>query len=249
MKQMNKTSADTIQPQLPMQFSLLGTLGWISVLALGVPLLLTGLIVVPLLIMGYEAEVAWSFYGKLEITLLLSVLTVIVSYPIVNAACHHANELGLARDFLAIKAIDSKNAVGAILLGLLLYALQYFVRLWLNMPLAEPKAELLNHIEFTKHLVLAAVILCFFIPIIEEVIFRGVAYRRIELSSLGSKGALVLTTLAFSGTYLYHSVGLMLVMLPAGLLLAIIRYKTANINYCILAHSAMNASFLYMAKF
>lgn len=226
----------------PDQYSVFGTLIWTLVLIFGVQLLVGTAVVLLMVFIGYDAEDALSFINKLDVGFILAIVATMISYPVLKAACYHSDYRGLPVDFLSIKPIQLKTLMLVFGCLVALLAGEYFVANWLEIATPEFMLEIKNNVVNTKDLVFVILHICVLAPVVEELIFRGMAYRRIELSRFGSKGALVITTLVFTIVHLQYSWQILLLLLPGSLLLGLIRYKTGNLSYCIVAHILMNSA-------
>jgi CAAX protease family protein len=103
-----------------------------------------------------------------------------------------------------------------------------------------PADPFLESIQGTKHLglSLASVLLA---PLLEEIIFRGCAFRMWRHAAPGKYGTLLLTSLLFMlihvGQYSYPLLGLMFLL---GMLLGIAREKTGSLLVPLIIHTLNN---------
>lgn len=227
-------------PDAPDQYSVFGTLVWMFVLALGIPMLVGIVIILLLVSMGYKVDDAVSFITTLDVGLILAVVSALISYPLFKTACYYSDYKGLPLQFLALKSIKLPTllAVLAAITGLVM--VEHLVSEWLAIPIPESMLEVKNNVQKSKDFVLVLLTICIIAPVVEELIFRGMAYRRIEQSRFGAKGAVVITSLVFTLVHIQYSWLVLLLLLPGSFLLGLIRYKTANLYYCIAAHIWMN---------
>lgn len=229
-------------PSAPDQYSVSATFIWMFVLAFGVQLLVVTAVVFLMTVIGYDVDDAISFSQKLDVGFILAVVATMISYPILKKACYHGDDRGLPLGFLAIKPIKLPillavaGSVALLLLG------EYVVANWLAVPAPDFILEVKNNVQNSKDLVFVLLHICLLAPVVEEFIFRGMAYRRIELSRFGSKGAVIITSLVFTFIHLQYSWMVLLLLLPGSFLLGLIRYKTGNLYYCIFAHMLMNTT-------
>lgn len=235
---------DANRPELinaPDQYSVFGTLIWTFVLLFGVPLLVGVVIVLLMVFIGYDAGDALSFTNKLDVGFILAVVAAMISYPVLKAACYHSDYRGLPVDFLAIKPMKLTTLIAVLGSLAILLVGDFLLANWFEIATPEFMLEIKNNVVNTKDLVFVILHICLLAPVIEEFIFRGMAYRRIELSRFGSKGALIITTLVFTIVHLQYSWQVLLLLLPGSLLLGLIRFKTGNLSYCVVAHILMNS--------
>lgn len=226
----------------PDQYSVFATFIWMLVLSLGIQFLVVLAVAMLMMFIGYDASDAFSFIEKLDVSFILAVVAALISYPVLKAACYHSDYPGLPKDFLALKPMKIPTFMAVLGSLILVLAGEHFAANWLQIATPEFMLEIKNNVVNTKDLVFVILHICLLAPVVEEFIFRGMAYRRIELSRFGSKGALVITTLVFTIVHLQYSWQILLLLLPGSLLLGLIRYKTGNLSYCIVAHILMNSA-------
>lgn len=238
-----------VKPSLdkPEHYSLFGTIGWMIVLAIGVGLLIKGLIAGPMIYFGYEFSAVAAFLGKPSIAFLAALLSLVVAYPLLKIATHHSLEKGLPLDFLAIKAVSINPLIKWTVLAVILGVTQSLLLNWLKVPRFEVAQELIQGGNSLGSMVLFVLNSCLLTPLLLELVFRGMAYRRIEQSRFGIKGAIVIPTLVFVAMQMQYSWYVMVSVLPTALLLGFIRYKTGSLVNCILIHMVMNVLALAMA--
>lgn len=231
-----------LKPSLdkPEHYSLSGTIGWMLALTIGVGTLIKGLIAGPMVYLGYEISAVNAFLGKPSIAFLAVLLSLAVAYPLLKIATHHSLEKGLPLDFLAIKPVSfsplAKWAVLAVTLG----ATQSLLLNWLEVPRFEVVQELIRGGNSLGPMILFTLNTCLLAPVLIEFVFRGMAYRRIEQSRFGIKGAIVIPTLVFVAVQMQYSWHVIVSVLPTALLLGFVRYKTGNLVNCMLIHIMMN---------
>jgi membrane protease YdiL (CAAX protease family) len=99
---------------------------------------------------------------------------------------------------------------------------------------------MLDLLATTDNVWLLFIAICIFAPIIEEIVFRGFLFSRLQYSILGKSGAVLATSIIFTMIHSQYQ-GIELVSLfSLALLLAMVRVKTNNLNYCIAIHSINN---------
>lgn len=229
----------------PEQYSVFGTVFWMLALSLGTSSVIALLIIVPMMLIGYEGPAVLAFLDKPNILLMTSVLTLLISYPLLKIATFHSLEKGLPRDFLAIKPIQLTTLSFWLGVALLVGMAEHWLIGFLEIPVSESMVKLKASVDHLGHLVLVVCSIVVLIPILEELVFRGMAYHRIEHSRFGTLGALVIPTLVFNFIHVQYPWLLLLVMLPGSFLLAYARYKTGNVNYSIAMHMLLNAISLW----
>lgn len=78
-------------------------------------------------------------------------------------------------------------------------------------------------------------------PLVEEALFQGFLYNRVEQAA-GRNGALVVSALAFAAFHGENGIGYVLAMVPAGFFLGYARMRSGNIALPIVLHAWMNGS-------
>jgi uncharacterized protein len=77
-------------------------------------------------------------------------------------------------------------------------------------------------------------------PVFEEVFLRGFAFRGIQASPLGTAGAVVLTSLIWTGMHVQYGWGELQTLLAVGVFLGIARAVTGSVRTTIVMHSVWN---------
>lgn len=238
-----------VKPRLdkPEHYSLFGTIGWMAVLAAGVSTLVKGLIAGPMIYFGYQFSAVTAFLDKPSIALLVMLLSFVVVYPLFKIATSYSLEKGLPLEFLAIKSISIKPLVNWAVLAAILGGAQSLLLNWLEVPRSDVAQELIQGGNSLGPMILFALNTCLLVPILEELVFRGMAYRRLEQSRFGIPGAIVIPALVFVALQIQYGWYTLVSLLPMALLLGFIRYKTGNLVNCILIHVMMNVLALAIA--
>lgn len=239
----NETPAPNLDK--PEQYSVVGTLVWMLTLSFGTSLLISLLIAFPMLYLGYERSAVEAFMDKANISFMMMLLTMLISYPLLKIATFHSLEKGLPKDFLAIKPINFKTLAFWLSVTLVVALAERAVMHFLQIPTSEAMLNIKANVDHAGHMLLVVCTVVVLAPIYEELVFRGMAYHRIENSRLGTVGAIIIPTLVFNLMHLQYSWLLLVVLLPGSFLLAFARYKTANVNYCIAMHMLFNALALW----
>lgn len=83
---------------------------------------------------------------------------------------------------------------------------------------------------------------CMIGPVFEEIVFRGILYKRIVQSNVGPLGAIILPNIIFSLVHQQYSEPLIFTFIfISGCLLSWIRHITGNLWYCIALHCFWNS--------
>ncbi len=124
----------------------------------------------------------------------------------------------------------------------LMIMLGYLTFWWLvNSLLAVETPEMMQNLVITTdNIFLAILSLCIIAPIFEEIVFRGFLFSRLQYSLLGKSGAVLATSLIFTAIHSQYQGIELITLFTLALLLAMVRLKTNNINYCIAIHMLNN---------
>jgi len=77
-------------------------------------------------------------------------------------------------------------------------------------------------------------------PIIEELFFRGFMFRGLQYSKMGPIGAILITSLLWSGIHLQYNLYQIAILFATGLIFGWARVKTNSIIPCIVMHITLN---------
>ena len=77
-------------------------------------------------------------------------------------------------------------------------------------------------------------------PFIEEMYFRGFLLEGLRRSRLGTAGAIILTSLAWSALHVQYDVFIVVVIFIQGIVLGVVRVKTGSIWSVIMMHTCFN---------
>lgn len=78
-------------------------------------------------------------------------------------------------------------------------------------------------------------------PLFEEIFFRGFLFTGFRESRIGTVGAILLPSLAWTAMHLQYDWLGLLYLLVAGLLLGAVRWRSGSVWLCVGLHTAMNA--------
>ena len=99
-------------------------------------------------------------------------------------------------------------------------------------------AELLQDSGRTA-IVMFALVVLIGAPVVEELFFRGLLFAALRKRGLGAVWTIVVTGVAFAGFHLEPT--RFLILLPTGLLLGVVRWKTGSTGAAMVAHGCVNA--------
>lgn len=111
----------------------------------------------------------------------------------------------------------------------------------------EAPDSMVTLVETTDYVWLSFLAICIVAPIFEEAIFRGFLITRLRYSVLGKSGAVVMSCILFTLLHTQYSGVILFELFTLSLLLATVRIKTNNLQYCVLVHAINNIfSFILM---
>jgi membrane protease YdiL (CAAX protease family) len=222
------------------KFSVFGTIFWMLFLAFGIQGLVCIVAGIVLTFSGVEVkniELAFLRPDLLAGTLIISA---IIFIPFLKKAANHSAK-SFPFQFLAIKAIDKTIMVKVLLLGLAYYILESALAFWFAIDTPAFMLDVKSQVNGGLDLLLLIISACIIAPIFEELIFRGLAFARIERSKLGIVGAIFITSIIFTLIHVQYEPMVLGFLFIFALLLGFIRYKTQNIVYCIALHALINS--------
>ena len=220
-------------------FSILGTFFWMLGLAFGIQFLITLFLGIG---MGFSDMESESIDKALESQALLgavSLAAAALTLPLFKVAAYQS-EKGFPYQFIGVKPIQRSVLLKVLAAGLVFWGIESLAIEFLD--IAEPQSML--DIKAQTHnaldLIMVIIAIAIVAPIIEELIFRGIAYTRFVKSRAGVTGAIVITSLLFGVLHFQYEVTIMAIITIWALFLGYVRYKTDNIVYCIALHMLSN---------
>jgi len=147
------------------------------------------------------------------------------------------------RDYLNLRNV--KPAVWGIWLGITLAVgalLEYAVSLDSDLQTPFMK-DVVSNTGSIPMLILSVGVLA---PIFEELFFRGFVFKGLERSILGAHGAIWVTSIVFALIHLQYSPGVMLLIIPMGLLLGYSRHYSGSLLVPIAIHVLNNTVAIFL---
>lgn len=181
------------------------------------------------------------WFEQIPVLLCFTILTSFFSLLTVISATK-GNTWSQRFDYWALKAISKKELFKWLLVICIFWLVTGAIAELLNIPDEPFMNELMSASNSVAVNLLIIVSICFVAPIVEEVVFRGWLYTRIEQSKIASIGAIIVTSILFTLIHTqYEQAYSFLMLLIFGYVLAWVRYKTNNISYSIAMHFVYNA--------
>ena len=187
-------------------------------------------------------EVYGTWATSIPVLLSMSFLSPIISIPILLKASKPKNsKWQLAIKYWSIDKVQLNILVKWLKYGLVFWLVLSALPYLLNTPIEQFMKELKVSHSGVLSLLMILLTVCLVMPIMEEIIFRGWLYSKINQTQLGGLGALISTSTIFTLIHTQYNHLLTLAsVFSLGLLLGFIRYKTGNTSYAIAVHISFN---------
>lgn len=221
------------------QFSIWGTLFWMLFLSAGLQLIIGIISALGMLASGMSAEEIRAASTSTQGLGTTAILASLCAIPFIKkAACLPSKPFPFA--FLAVGCINGKTMAKVLLAGVAYYAFEVVIAdlFAIDTPqfMLDMKADTKTGLDF----VILVLGVCVVAPIFEEILFRGLAYKRLVQSRAGVTGAIIITSIVFTAIHVQYELAILAILSVFALLLGYIRYKTGNIYYCIALHMLLN---------
>ncbi len=232
-------ATDIQQSSQDRQYSIFTTLLWMLFLALGVQTIISIFIAFGMGAYGLPAEEMDYAFLRPDVLALTGIISAFISLPLIKKAAFHSGK-PFPFTFLSVKPINSATMIKVLLSGIACYALVYALSHLLSIDTPQFMLDVKAQTHNAFDILMVVVGICLVAPIIEEMIFRGLAYARLEQSRLGAPGAILVTSLIFTLIHLQYDMVVLSLLAIFAFLLGYVRYKTNNLLYCIALHMLYN---------
>lgn len=223
------------------KFSVVNTIFWMVFLTVGIQSTAAFIVQAAIfssLIQVSNVEMAFLQPHIILLTLSISCLFVI---PLFKYSSHQTTE-SFPYTFLGLENIKKNHILTSVISGSAYYITELLIRTLFDITTGRFLFNLRSQIIDFWDVILLALAVCVLAPVVEELIFRGLAYTRLKRSALGIKGAIIIPGVLFAFLhYQYDGVGTYALLILASLFLGYLRYKTGNTYCCIIIHSIINA--------
>jgi membrane protease YdiL (CAAX protease family) len=190
---------------------------------------------------GFSDEALDAKMTSVLTLLVMTLIAPIMTIPLLNAATQASNWRERF-DFWALKPVIAKILFIALGVGFMFWGVTSLVGDWLNIPIEQFMLDVKAASDSFIAVILVIVTVCFVVPVMEELIFRGWLYSKIAQTKLGNIGALISTSIIFTIIHTqYDNMITFFILLLLGLVLAFTRYKTGNVSYSIAIHILFNS--------
>jgi membrane protease YdiL (CAAX protease family) len=222
------------------EFSIMDTILWLILITIGVQISVGIIIKIIIQVLGLEFKDLDLVFLRPDIILLGMAMTVIISIPLIKRAAHSTDKT-LPFNFLAIKPINKVILIKILVMGSLYYCLMSIFMQLLNIDTPQYMLDAKSQVTSTLELVMLITAVCIIAPVFEEIVFRGLAFSRLQNSKLGPIGAIIITSIIFTGIHIQYEFVILVFLFPMALLYGLVRYKTENVTYCIALHILCNS--------
>jgi CAAX protease family protein len=220
-------------------FSIFGTFLWMLFLAIGIQALLGFAVAFGMGVAGFPVDDIELLFNRPDLMAATGLIAAFLSYPLVKKAAYQSGA-PFPFEFLALKAINKETLVKVLLIGFGYYAFATLTSYLLAIEVPEFMLELKSHTNTGFDLLMLVIAICIVAPIVEEVIFRGLAYTRLVNSRAGVTGAIIITSLVFTAIHIQYDFMILAILSVFAFLVGYVRYKTDNLVYCIALHMQLN---------
>ncbi len=216
----------------------------------GTLLMAVFLVFIPSMIMGLlfgfyanimDIESVGTWFSSIEVQLALMCASLpLAGYFVIlfTKAFGGSTDLSSIFNYLRLAKVSLSDALKWVLIS---------IGVWLSIgafgTLADlPEEQFMLMVRDSQiHPLLVIAVVCLLAPIVEEVIFRGLIFKRFQQSKLATTGAAVMTCLTFTLIHAqqYTLAGLFIIFMIA-VYLTIVRIKTNNTSLSIIAHATNN---------
>jgi membrane protease YdiL (CAAX protease family) len=169
-----------------------------------------------------------------------SIVSVFLMLPLLQYYLSAKNKENIVNR-LALKSITLTRLIMTLLAVLTFSLFEYFI---FRLGIFETPSFMLDFLEsIDTGLEITLLILTVGIvgPFFEEIIFRGIAFYKLEQISLNPTFIILITSLAFTLIHSqYEQIEVFILLFLSSCLLGLIRYVSGNLWYCIFGHMVMN---------
>lgn len=225
--------------RVPEQFSIFGTFIWMIFLSIGIQAIFGTFAAFSAMALGVEDSQIELLLMRPDLLAAVSVAAALCAFPLLKKAAYASNR-PFPFEFLALKKIQGATLGKVMLAGLAYYALANITSVLLSIEMPGFMLDMKSQVDSGLDLALLVFCVCILAPVVEEVIFRGLAFARLSQSRVGVRGAIIITSLVFTLIHTQYDVMVLAVLSALAFLLGYVRYKTGNLIYCIALHAQIN---------
>lgn len=225
--------------QLENKFSIFNSFIWMIFLALGIQTILSFFWAIGFNTAGVPKNELDQAFIQPYVLAISGVVSAILSIPLIKTAARQ-KEIALLYQFLSLQAIDKKILMKVLLLGAVFCFFQSIIIDILSIDTPQFMLDVKAQTKTSFDMIMLVLGICIVAPIMEEVIFRGLAYKRLVQSKAGISGAIIITSVVFTIIHFQYDFNVLAILSIFAFLLGYVRYKTGNLVYCIILHMQLN---------
>lgn len=225
--------------QMEIKFSIFYSLLWMLFLALGIQTILSVFWAIGFDVAGVTNDEMDNVFMRPDVLAITGVISAVLSIPLIKTAAHQTDKIFLLQ-FLAIRAIDKTVLIKILLFGIGYYFFESTIADVLSIDTPQFMLDVKAQTKTSFDMIMLVLGVCIIAPIVEEVIFRGLAYTRLVQSRAGISGAIIITSLVFTFIHFQYDFNVLCILSVFAFLLGYVRYKTDNLVYCIILHMQLN---------
>ncbi len=220
-------------------FSIFRTFLWMLFLALGIQALIGFVAAFIMGAIGVPLEQIEQLFSRPDVLAATGIIAAALSFPLIKKAAYQSGK-PFPFDFIALKPVNKATMVKVILMGFGYYTFATLTSYALAIETPQFMLELKAQTQTSLDLLMLVIAICIVAPIVEEVIFRGLAYTRLVNSRAGVTGAIIITSIVFTFIHIQYELTVLAILSVFAFLLGYVRYKTNNLVYCIALHMQIN---------
>lgn len=227
-----------VKEKSPLDFSIFG---WCIALSFAPQFVFSFIVSVLLAINGQNV---WETDDpQIEVMVLLgaTVLSPLLFFPLLRFVADSKSYLDLL-SYLRFKSVKLTHLCLVVIFTVLLEFSFDFFSILMKVPF-DPFTIVVKEFANTyEKIILVIIAICVIAPLMEEIIFRGWLFQRLSCTKFGNIGAVGISSILFTLFHFqYNQITPIIILLIYSFVLGIVRLKTANINYTIIAHMISNS--------
>ena len=222
------------------EFTVIGSILWMLFLAVGIQMMLGLIAVAGFGALGMKSNEIDLIFIRPDAIAIIGTIAAILSIPLIKIASNFKGK-SFPLKFLGIQWADRSTLIRILLIGVGYYLFASVLSYVLSIDTPQFMLDVKSHTNTTFDVLMLVIGICVVAPIIEEIIFRGLAYTRLVQSGVGETGTIIIISLVFTIIHTQYDAIVLITLLPFAFLLGYVRYKTGNLIYCIALHMQLNA--------
>ncbi|QJR81307.1 CPBP family intramembrane metalloprotease [Alteromonas pelagimontana] len=242
---MKQFSYDNISYLEKSSYACLSMLGWCFTLSFFPLTIFSFVMSVVLAINGYNIYEEKNPQIEIMIALGASILSPLLFYPLLKYVVGSRSFIGLLR-YLGFKKV-SLILLLLVVISTVLFEFLCDISIYIyDLPIEFLTLEMKIFANSFKNTALVILACCVIAPTMEEMIFRGWLFRGLINKGLSSMATVGVTSILFTLFHFQYQDAISLIfILLYSLLLGVLRLKTANVSYTVIAHITSNSYVIF----